>query len=664
MEGVATQTVSGSDHLNYSVGIINNQMYCIPLPKDIDEVGIPWKPDRKEYKSTAVGLHEEIVDFLDYISPTAEEQFVREMVVARVREVVLSLWPDCKVDIFGSFKTGLYLPTSDIDMVIFGEWDALPLHTLKHALYKSGISSKITVLDKATVPIVKMTDRETNLRVDISFNMKNSVKAAELILSYMKTYPCLPYLVFVLKQYLRRRGLNEVWTGGLSSYALILMCVSFLQHTICPGVPIDNINLGVLLVEFFELYGRLFNYMNTAIRVTNGGCYVRKEVVQRNMDGNFRPSLFCIEDPLCPGNDVGRRSYCAHQVKRSFEHAYSVLSSAILPHYRIIHPENDTTVLGRIISIHKKSAEFRKNIMKYARRLHRSLIYRTLPPFKRPQSVYSAATWVSRCFINNMRRSCLEEDDRQDSSSAQLSITPGALEDLPPGVSLPLVWPPERIPIVPKFGKPFTVFLTDEDVASARKTPSVRSSGSCDDHVEVISSDSSGEEGFKANSNGGEAKDGESVKNNIPAVERASLTTVNQVGKKHISTVNKDSSGCSSRKPHQGRKRRCVRTQTPSQTNVSNSTKHTGAATSIKDDRTSMRETTFPGQGTTFQSRNHRKSNFQKPFGKVHQNALPNAMNSSRSQAVSTHPSDSNTNNFSCSSQAHKRHAASSRRTK
>ncbi|VDQ14196.1 unnamed protein product [Trichobilharzia regenti] len=165
----------------------------MPLPKDIDEAGIPWKPDRKEYKSTAVGyvttycylfrLHEEIIDFFDYISPTPEEQFVREMVVARVKEVVYGLWPDCKV----------CLITLDL------------------------------------VPIVKMTDRETNLRVDISFNMKNSVKAAELILSYMKTYPCLPYLVFVLKQYLRRRGLNEVWTGGLSSYALILMCVSFLQ---------------------------------------------------------------------------------------------------------------------------------------------------------------------------------------------------------------------------------------------------------------------------------------------------------------------------------------------------------------------------------------------------------------------------------------------------
>ncbi|VDQ11224.1 unnamed protein product [Trichobilharzia regenti] len=264
-----------------------------------------------------------------------------------------------------------------------------------------------------------------------------------------------------------------------------------------------------------------------------------------------------------------------------------------------------------------------------------------------------------------MHRSRLESDDRRDSSSAQLSIPAGALEDLAPGVSLPLAWPLERTPIVPKFEKPFTVFLTDEDIAaSTRKTPSVLSSGSCDDHIEVISSESSDEEEFKANNNGGGAKDGESGENNMLAAERASLTTVNQVRKKHISTVNKDSFGCSSRKPHQSRKRRCVRTQTPSQTYVSNSTKHPEAASLIKDDRASMRDTIFPGQSTTFQNRYHRKSNFQKAFGKAHQNPLPNAMNSSRSQVVSTCPSDSNTNNFSCSSQAHKRHAASSRRTK
>lgn len=59
--------------------------------------------------------------------------------------------------------------------------------------------------------------------------MCNGVKSAELIKSFMIKYPVLPKLVYVLKQFLLERDLNEVFTGGISSYSLILLCISFLQ---------------------------------------------------------------------------------------------------------------------------------------------------------------------------------------------------------------------------------------------------------------------------------------------------------------------------------------------------------------------------------------------------------------------------------------------------
>lgn len=63
-----------------------------------------------------------------------------------------------------------------------------------------------------------------------------------------------------------------------------------------------NENLGVLLIEFFELYGRHFNYLKTAIRVKNGGAYVTKDEIMKAMSNGYsRPSMLCIEDPLLPG---------------------------------------------------------------------------------------------------------------------------------------------------------------------------------------------------------------------------------------------------------------------------------------------------------------------------------------------------------------------------
>lgn len=86
------------------------------------------------------------------------------------------------------------------------------------------------------------------------------------------------------------------------------MCISFLQlHPRQNSYA--NENLGVLLLEFFELYGRKFNYMKTGISIKNGGRYIPKEELQREMVDGHRPSLLCIEDPLTPGNDIGRSSY-------------------------------------------------------------------------------------------------------------------------------------------------------------------------------------------------------------------------------------------------------------------------------------------------------------------------------------------------------------------
>lgn len=64
-----------------------------------------------------------------------------------------------------------------------------------------------------------------------------------------------------------------------------------------------NINIGVLLIEFFELYGRHFNYLKTGIRIKDGGCYVAKDEVQKNLMDGYRPSMLYIEDPLQPGRN-------------------------------------------------------------------------------------------------------------------------------------------------------------------------------------------------------------------------------------------------------------------------------------------------------------------------------------------------------------------------
>ncbi|XP_053087450.1 terminal nucleotidyltransferase 4A isoform X1 [Pangasianodon hypophthalmus] len=322
-----------------------------------------WKT--RTYSPGLNGLHEEIIDFYNFMSPRPEEATMRQEVVDRIESVIKELWPSADVQIFGSFSTGLYLPTSDIDLVVFGKWDRPPLQQLEQALRKNNVAEpfSIKVLDKATVPIIKLTDQETEVKVDISFNVETGVKAARFIKDYVKKYTVLPYLIFVLKQFLLQRDLNEVFTGGISSYSLILMVISFLQLHPRIDARTPNTNLGVLLIEFFELYGRHFNYLKTGIRIKNGGAYMAKEDIMKAMSNGYRPSMLCIEDPLLPGNDVGRSSYGAMQVKHVFDYAYIVLSHAVSPLANSYPNKDSDSTLGRIIKVTQEVIDYREWIV-------------------------------------------------------------------------------------------------------------------------------------------------------------------------------------------------------------------------------------------------------------------------------------------------------------
>ncbi|XP_028392736.1 terminal nucleotidyltransferase 4A-like [Dendronephthya gigantea] len=318
----------------------------------------PWKS--KNYVQDPTGLNEEIHDFLNYIKPRPEEDAIRRDVVERVKAVIKQLWSQAKVELFGSCQTGLYLPTSDIDLVVHGKWESLPLRTLENELIAEEIAdpNSIRVLDKAAVPIIKVTDKKTQVKIDISFNMDTGVQSAEMIKSYMDKYPALPYLTFVLKQFLVNRDLNEVFSGGISSYTVVLMIVSFFQHSGHFRSTNKDVNLGVLLIEFFELYGKKFNYNNVGIRVVGNGSYFNKELVLGKSLANT--THLCIEDPLTKGNYIGKGSFRINEVMRAFEWASSILTHGVL---HSMSGYESCSILGRITRVRREAVEQRERML-------------------------------------------------------------------------------------------------------------------------------------------------------------------------------------------------------------------------------------------------------------------------------------------------------------
>lgn len=165
----------------------------------------------------------------------------------------------------------------------------------------------------------------------------------------------------MLKQFLLQRDLKEVFTGGISSYSLILMVISFIQLHPRKEARLPSANLGILLMEFFELFGRYFNYYRVGIRIKDGGSFVPKSEIQKNMDSSYRPSILCIEDPLNPSNDIGKNSYGALMVKQAFEYAFVVLHHAVGPLSSTVDPTK--SILGRIIRVTDEVVDYRKSII-------------------------------------------------------------------------------------------------------------------------------------------------------------------------------------------------------------------------------------------------------------------------------------------------------------
>lgn len=200
----------------------------------------------------------------------------------------------CEVKPFGSYMTGLYLPTADMDIVICSrDWlnNRLSAFPSGSSLFKFraflvgnrlAVPDSTEVITKAKVPLVKYIDTSTGLRVDVSFDRMDGPAAIGTFVKWKEQYPALPVLVTIVKHFLAMRGLNEPVNGGIGSFSVSCMVMSMLQ--LMPQVQSRSMvaehHLGEMLMEFLDLYGNRFDHKNSAIRINPPG-YVHKAGVPK-----------------------------------------------------------------------------------------------------------------------------------------------------------------------------------------------------------------------------------------------------------------------------------------------------------------------------------------------------------------------------------------------
>jgi len=221
------------------------------------------------------------------MSPTIAEGASREGAVNQLRMHAAVAVPGTFLEEYGSYNTGIYTPSSDIDLRL-----ASPRHgkqlgergpslTRPSALRENHRKLRAfigylrtmdsytdTGLIPARIPVGFTTHQTTGIRFQITGAGEVSAHD-EYVKTYLAEFPSLRPLYFVIKNMIWIRGFTETFTGGLGSYPLFMIIVAWLRLGKSQSITIwrhSSDSLGRDLLDFLEFYGS-FNYYRQGLSV-------------------------------------------------------------------------------------------------------------------------------------------------------------------------------------------------------------------------------------------------------------------------------------------------------------------------------------------------------------------------------------------------------------
>lgn len=244
-----------------------------------------------------------------------------------------------EINVYGSFATGLAMPWSDIDLSITNKDDKnSPFYESNHILMKNmvqilqnrpDIIEDVNYVDQAHIPIIKITSsaKFNFKKIDITVKESddkthNGEKCVKLVKDYLFMYRELKPLFLVIKQLVFLAQLNDPYQGGVSSYTLILMLVSFLQMKKKNFNEDEEVNYGCYLIEFFTIYIKI-KFAVLEVRPFLVDQEVSNLTIYQKVDiGTERVSQLSVIDPLDINNNVAKPSYNAHYLQYLFYFIY------------------------------------------------------------------------------------------------------------------------------------------------------------------------------------------------------------------------------------------------------------------------------------------------------------------------------------------------------
>ena len=266
---------------------------------------------------------------------------------------------------YGSFFTELNIEGSDLDILIYYKKKKEENDIIKDILiilkeYLPQLDNIMPILT-ASVPVIKLQidikdeikelklkqtsyfeeDDLNKIKIDITFtenekDFLNSQNTVNYIKNSVKDYPQIKPMLQILKRYFKIMGMNKSYTGGLCSYSLFLLVLSFCK---CNKQCLSPTKLLYYFMENFTY----FDYCNYCIDVKSENCYIlkEKEKIEFNLENNeksiseenssfdtnydlYEKEEIFIVDPIS-NNNVSKSSFRVDEIILTFRKGFNLL---------------------------------------------------------------------------------------------------------------------------------------------------------------------------------------------------------------------------------------------------------------------------------------------------------------------------------------------------
>ena len=296
------------------------------------------------------------------------ENSVIDMIRAEVDRVFASMRPSVSsaaIEVVGSVATQLCVPGSGIDLAVCirdkhdhsnrasqsaitctpqkpGSVNKKTADAVTELATRLGRASWVDSVEQdqspgARVPVVHLVCANSAMRISVLFDMSGPgqkgrvLETTKLMGKLVEELPLLRPLTLVLKQLLLERGLNDPYSGGLSSFGLVLLIAFILHRRRTRNGGDVSEDLGAALEEFLRFFGDEFDPSSQGISMQRG-CYALQSASAADDDGGgisapARDPL-TIEDPTNSTNNVGRTCFGVVLLQRALSDALCSLRAA------------------------------------------------------------------------------------------------------------------------------------------------------------------------------------------------------------------------------------------------------------------------------------------------------------------------------------------------